>query len=46
MSPILQVRRLPDEPPFEIAVTPRTGIRHCADWPLRFVIRGNRFASR
>ncbi len=42
----LQVRRLPDEPPFEIAVTPRIGIRHCADWPLRFVIQGNRFASR
>lgn len=22
---------------FEIEVTPRIGIRHCADWPLRFV---------
>ena len=42
----LQVRRLPEEPPFEIEVTPRIGIRHCADWPLRFVIQGNRFASR
>ena len=30
---------------FEIAVTPRIGIRQCADWPLRFVIRGNRFVS-
>lgn len=42
----LQVRRLRDEPPFEIKVTPRIGIRHCADWPLRFVIAGNRFVSR
>ncbi|HUE00338.1 MAG TPA: DNA-3-methyladenine glycosylase [Bryobacteraceae bacterium] len=31
---------------FEIEVTPRIGIRHCADWPLRFVIRGNPFVSR
>ena len=42
----LQVRRSADEPPFEINVTPRIGIRHCADWPLRFVIAGNRFVSR
>ena len=42
----LQVRRFHDEPPFEIKTTPRIGIRHCADWPLRFVIAGNRFASR
>lgn len=42
----LQVRRPLDELPFEIHVTPRIGITHCADWPLRFVIAGNRFASR
>jgi DNA-3-methyladenine glycosylase len=42
----LQVRRPLDETPFEIGVTPRIGIRHCADWPLRFVIAGNRFVSR
>lgn len=29
----------------EIDVTPRVGIRHCADWPLRFIVRGNRFVS-
>jgi DNA-3-methyladenine glycosylase len=29
----------------EIAVTPRIGIRECADWPLRFLIKGNRFVS-
>ena len=31
---------------FQIRVTPRIGIRECADWPLRFVIQGSRFASR
>jgi len=31
---------------FEIEVTPRIGIRHCADWPLRFTIRDNPFVSR
>jgi DNA-3-methyladenine glycosylase len=29
----------------EIAVSPRIGISKCADWPLRFYIRGNRFVS-
>ena len=42
----LQVRRLAEEPPFEVEVTPRIGITHCADWPLRFLIAGNRFVSR
>jgi DNA-3-methyladenine glycosylase len=42
----LQVRRPLDESPVEIQVTPRIGITHCADWPLRFLIAGNRFASR
>ncbi len=27
--------------PFEISVSPRIGITHCADWPLRFFIQGN-----
>lgn len=40
------VRRLRSEEPFQIVVTPRIGITHCADWPLRFVIAGSRFASR
>lgn len=31
---------------FEIDVSPRVGIRHCADWPLRFLIRGSPFVSR
>jgi DNA-3-methyladenine glycosylase len=42
----LQVRELRDEPSVEIATTPRIGITHCADWPLRFFIAGNRFVSR
>jgi DNA-3-methyladenine glycosylase len=29
----------------EIAVTPRIGITKCAELPLRFVMRGNRFVS-
>jgi DNA-3-methyladenine glycosylase len=36
----LQVRGLREEPPVEIATTPRIGITHCADWPLRFFIAG------
>lgn len=41
------VVRAPREPrQFEIAVTPRVGITQCADRPLRFLIRGNRFVSR
>jgi DNA-3-methyladenine glycosylase len=40
------VVRYPGETrPFEIEVTPRVGIRQCADWPLRFLIRGNPFVS-
>ncbi len=42
----LQVRALRSEPPIEVKVTPRIGITHCADWPLRFIIAGNRFVSR
>ncbi len=41
----LVVRYPEEERPFEVDVTPRVGIRHCADWPLRFLIRGNPFVS-
>jgi DNA-3-methyladenine glycosylase len=37
----LTVREWKNQPSFEIEVTPRIGIRHCADWPLRFKIAGN-----
>ena len=33
----LTIRTWREPPRFEIAVTPRIGIRECADWPLRFV---------
>jgi DNA-3-methyladenine glycosylase len=41
----IELRAFDTEPPHEIAVTPRIGITHCADWPLRFLIRGNKFVS-
>jgi DNA-3-methyladenine glycosylase len=42
----LTVRRLEQERPFEILTTSRIGIRHCAEWPLRFLIAGNSCVSR
>lgn len=35
----LTIRGFRHESPFDVDVTPRVGIRHCADWPLRFVLR-------
>ena len=41
------VLREPAEPrELDIAVTPRIGITQCAGLPLRFVVRGSRFASQ
>lgn len=42
----LTVRGHRNKPDLEIAATPRIGIRHAKDWPLRFLIAGNRFVSR
>jgi DNA-3-methyladenine glycosylase len=42
----LVVRRWRREPEFQIQVTPRIGIRQCADWPLRFVVAGNPCVSK
>ena len=41
----LHVRREPRESSIEVQVTPRIGITHCADWPLRFLIASNHFVS-
>jgi DNA-3-methyladenine glycosylase len=41
----LVVREPSEKRRLEILTTPRIGIRECVDWPLRFVIRGNRFVS-
>lgn len=42
----LVVREPAEAREIEIAVTPRVGITQCAELPLRFLIRGNRFVSK
>jgi len=42
----LVVRRWKEERAFEIQVTPRVGIRHCTNWPLRFVLAGSSAISK
>jgi DNA-3-methyladenine glycosylase len=42
----LTIRRWKDRPHFHMAVTPRVGITKCADWPLRFVWKGNPCLSK
>ena len=42
----ITVHRTTDNFPIDIVATPRIGITHCADWPLRFHIAGNLFVSR
>ena len=42
----LTIRCWREQPEFEIAVTPRIGIRECQDWPLRFIWQGHPCLSR
>ena len=42
----LVVRQPARSEPISIVTTPRVGITHCADWPLRFYIEGSRHVSR
>jgi DNA-3-methyladenine glycosylase len=42
----LTIRRWRELPHFEISVTPRIGIRQCADWPLRFIWKGHSCLSK
>lgn len=42
----LQIRRWKSPPSFTIEATPRIGIRHCVDWPLRFIWKGHPCLSR
>lgn len=42
----LTVRGCVSRQPFKIETTPRIGIRHCSEWPLRFLVAGSRFVSR
>ena len=42
----LTIRRWREQPEFAVAVTPRIGIRECADWPLRFVWSGHPCLSK
>jgi len=30
----------------EVTITPRIGIRHAADWPLRWLVSGNEYVSK
>jgi DNA-3-methyladenine glycosylase len=42
----ITVHKTSSDRPVEIVTTPRIGITHCADWPLRFYLAGNPFVSR
>jgi DNA-3-methyladenine glycosylase len=42
----LEIRRWKSIPEFTIAATPRIGIRHCAEWPLRFIWKDHPCLSR
>ena len=41
----LVVREYASYPDSAVTVTPRIGIRHAADWPLRWIVSGNEYVS-
>ena len=42
----LRIREGESVPDDKVEITTRIGITKCADWPLRWIMRGNRFVSR
>ena len=42
----LVIREGEPVPDDRVEVTTRIGITKCADWPLRWIVRGNRFVSK
>ena len=42
----LRIREGEPVPDDKVEITARIGITKCADWPLRWTVRGNRFVSR
>lgn len=40
---IREGRHVPDT---EVEVTPRIGITKCVDWPMRWIVRGNKYVSK
>lgn len=42
----LVIRDYRSFPDADVAITPRIGIRHAAEWPLRWLVRDNEFVSK
>lgn len=42
----ITVREWQRAPKIHVETSARIGITHCADWPLRYFVRGNRYVSR
>lgn len=40
------VRDYASYPESAVSITPRIGIRHAADWPLRWIVSGNEYVSK